>query len=588
MKATFRPPLLVLRLLILVIHVSHAVKEDLLAIVVKGQHFVDTSGRERHFRGVNVVYKDSPWLPHTSSFHSNLSFVQDDIDLLASLGVNLIRLGVMWPGVVPEKRGGVDVEYLKRVREIVRMTAKQGIYTMVDPHQDEFNPRFCGEGAPDWWVNEFTTVTDFPVPVRSVPFGTSPPNREQCDLNISFSYIWTHDAAKAYQTFWERGAKDYGDFWAAVAAFFTDEPAVIGGELFNEPFLGDVFGNSSWRDNKAADLYNLLPFYQNVTRKIRAVAPQWDQNQQHGFAIAFEPTWPVGDQDINPDHLLTPTSGFTALPEQGAVYAFHYYSPPCAGNLDAYLDARWQDAIRLGAVPYASEFNLDAGDDESSQRNMINTFEAFESRQISYTGWQYKSYSGSLPDGTCTGCGNSFFNDDGTLKTRMAFSMGRPFAQAVAGHTLGTHFDGDSRIFTLEYMCMSTNGAPTEVVVPAYWTETASALTITITGDDEAKVEQMSHTGRHVSAGVEIRSWELIRIVHSTIAADGHSAITISIALKAERHFLRYFMVTVCLLAVSALLFAFVRARRKAHFLGGEGSASLFQKTPLRFAADGI
>ena len=64
---------------------------------------MDSHGRERLFRGVNVVYKDPPWLPHTAAFDADLSFVQADVDLLASLGVNLIRLGVMWPGTCDEQ-----------------------------------------------------------------------------------------------------------------------------------------------------------------------------------------------------------------------------------------------------------------------------------------------------------------------------------------------------------------------------------------------------------------------------------------------------------------------------------------------------
>lgn len=510
------------------------------AVGISGRRFVDVNGRERHFRGVNVVYKDAPWIPRTTSFHSNLSFAQDDVDLLASLGVNLIRLGVMWPGVVPNKRGEVDTEYLNRARELIRMAAAAGIYTVVEPHQDEFNPRFCGEGAPDWWTQEFTSVNDFPVPVRNAPFGTSPPTREQCDLNISFAYIWTHDGAAAYQTFWERGADDFGDFWAVVAQFFAGEPAVIGGELFNEPFPGDVFKNPRWRDNKAADLHNLLPFYHNVTEKIRRVAPRWnqlEQGNQASFALAYEPTWPVGDQDIHPDDLLPATSGFTALPEENAIYAFHHYSPPCSGNLDAYLDSRLEDARMLGAAPYASEFNLDAEDDDS-MRNMVNTFEAFESRRISYTGWQYKSYSGSLPGGTCTGCGNSFFNDNGTMKTRMALSMGRPFAQAVAGQTSGARFDTDNRIYTLEYECADVNGAPTEVVVPDYWVDipVGHDLAVQVQGDPGAKVEMSKHEGREISTGVSMRGWTVIKVWHAQAVSKRRASIRISILLRATSY----------------------------------------------------
>ena len=47
--------------------------------------FVDGFGRERLFRGINVVYKDPPWLPNATSFNTNFSWVEDDAKLLASM-----------------------------------------------------------------------------------------------------------------------------------------------------------------------------------------------------------------------------------------------------------------------------------------------------------------------------------------------------------------------------------------------------------------------------------------------------------------------------------------------------------------------
>ena len=62
------------------------------------------------------------------------------------------------------------------------------------------------------------------------------------------------------------------------------EPGVIGGELWNEPFPGDVFTDPRNRVNAYADKTNLQPFYENVTKDIRSVAAAKD------FAIFYEPT----------------------------------------------------------------------------------------------------------------------------------------------------------------------------------------------------------------------------------------------------------------------------------------------------------
>lgn len=55
------------------------------------------------------------------------------------------------------------------------------------------------------------------------------------------------------------------------------------------------------RDNQYADKNNLQPFYINITTAIREAVPD-----QRKFAIAYEPTWPVGDQvNCRPPRLPT-------------------------------------------------------------------------------------------------------------------------------------------------------------------------------------------------------------------------------------------------------------------------------------------
>ena len=112
-------------------------------------------------------------------------------------------------------------------------------------------------------------------------------------------------------------------------------------------------------------------------------------------------------QDLKPSALPVPSdSGFETLPEPNSVYAFHWYVPPADGNLSRYLDARVADARRLGAVPWASEWNFGAWSAAGAAEFFANIAE-FERRQISYTGWQYKNFQGALPktnvNPTCTG-----------------------------------------------------------------------------------------------------------------------------------------------------------------------------------------
>ena len=65
--------------------------------------FVDEHGRERIFHGTNVITKGRPWYPTRDGYDAFTSLVREDFELMQSVGINSIRLGVMWPGVEPHR-----------------------------------------------------------------------------------------------------------------------------------------------------------------------------------------------------------------------------------------------------------------------------------------------------------------------------------------------------------------------------------------------------------------------------------------------------------------------------------------------------
>lgn len=108
-------------------------------------HIVDPLGRVRLFRGLNVVYKSAPYIPPSDSFDVFESFCEKDVDILASLGMNVIRLSVSWPALEPVRGAGYDLEYLKKIRHIVRLCARKKIWTLLEFHQDVLCVRVAGE-----------------------------------------------------------------------------------------------------------------------------------------------------------------------------------------------------------------------------------------------------------------------------------------------------------------------------------------------------------------------------------------------------------------------------------------------------------
>ena len=115
--------------------------------------FVETdTGREIIFHGVNAVVKGSPWIPSTE-FDIDTSLSERDHETLADLGVNVYRLGAMWPGVEPN-RGEYNKTYVEQMQKIVSSASEYGIYTLLDMHQDVLSEKFCGEGVPAWAAHD--------------------------------------------------------------------------------------------------------------------------------------------------------------------------------------------------------------------------------------------------------------------------------------------------------------------------------------------------------------------------------------------------------------------------------------------------
>jgi len=68
-------------------------------------------GRESVFHGVNAIVKGPPWVPEYKNFSRDISMSKEDFQILKDMGNNIIRLGLMWPGVEPN-RGEYNETYL--------------------------------------------------------------------------------------------------------------------------------------------------------------------------------------------------------------------------------------------------------------------------------------------------------------------------------------------------------------------------------------------------------------------------------------------------------------------------------------------
>jgi endoglycosylceramidase len=409
---------------------------------------IDEHGRERYFHGVNVVYKAFPFHPELNTFDPQYSLCTKDFEILKSTGLNVVRLGVMWPGVEPV-RGQYNETYIQIMSKLVEDMSQYGIYTLIDFHQDLLSEKFCGEGVPVWAA--LPKLDDkhraFPIPIEPQPFivdnVTGFPKPEDCDKHSWDVYQLTEAASSAYQSLYDNvdGIQDaFALYWKKLAVTFKSSPNVLGYDLMNEPWCGDIFLDPSLVIPGKADKKNLEPMYNKVAAAIREV----DTSHMVFFDSV---TW--DDFSV----------GFTQVPGGNAyrnmsVLAYHFYTPP---NLfiEAHMYARKTDVSRLGCAGMLTEFDIASRPDNINA--LYETLRTADKYKQSWIGWEYKPYI------KITGWGWCLVDEDGSVNLQVAKALSRTYAQAVAGQVVSMNFNNNTAVYALTYTADPSITKPTEI-----------------------------------------------------------------------------------------------------------------------------
>ena len=219
----------------------------------EGRWFTDETGRVVLLHGTNVVQKFPPVPP------AEKGFGEDDAAFLAEQGFNVVRLGAVFGGIMPDP-GRIDQAYVDSIAATTRLLARHGIYVQIDFHQDGYGPYTWGNGFPEW-----ATLTDG-LPNPQDPFPTY--------------YVTNPAMQRAFDNFWEnRPGPDgvplqehYATAVRAVAAAVADEPLVLGYDLMNEPWPGSDY-EACFTGCPELELARLGAFGERMTSAIRAVDP---------------------------------------------------------------------------------------------------------------------------------------------------------------------------------------------------------------------------------------------------------------------------------------------------------------------------
>nr|CAG8558943.1 2139_t:CDS:2 [Entrophospora candida] len=403
---------------------------------IDGDHqFIDSYGRQRFFRGLNVVYKGYPYYPKIDAFDPVTSFTEEDIQILSSVNMNVIRLGVLWAGVEPVQNQ-YNESYLQVIKGIVDKCNQYGIYVLLDSHQDVMNEKFCGEGVKGGKAFPFPYGFPTTYDANDVPTGST------CKINWPMLYT-TSAVSKAWQNFYDnyKGIRDaFINQWLKIVGLFKDSNNLLGYDLLNEPWAGDILGKPHLLKASASSKENLGPLWNDLNTAIRTI----DNN---GIIFYTAVTW----------DLLG--SGFDTVPggadyNNRSSFSYHYYQPPriLKPNLD--LMNRVREAKKVGGATMMTEFEA-AYDKGKNLESISTTIKAAESNLQSWIGWQYKDFFPLTRMLNGEGLVDSV---TGKIITDTAVVFSQTYPEAVAGKIISS---GNDDGFSLTYNIDTSIEQPT-------------------------------------------------------------------------------------------------------------------------------
>ncbi len=285
---------------------------------------------------------------------------------MRDFGYDVVRVAISWSLLEPQP-GRINPTYIDRIAQVVGWLRAQGIYSVIDMHQDAWSKylytapgQSCppplspvtgaheADGAPAWASTHVTAVCS--LAAREVDAAV------QEDFQRFWSDVPGPDGVGLQEHF--------ASAVLALARRFVADPAVAGYDLFNEPSPG-------YLAPPAMDSAEVFPFYAKVIRTVRASVPRFRQL----FFVEPDVTRDVTDQR----YAFAPWSSFSNYPN--VVYAPHIYThvftpdaeanapsleplfPVSNGYASATADARSMD------LPlWDGEFGTDVASDETTLR----------------------------------------------------------------------------------------------------------------------------------------------------------------------------------------------------------------------------
>lgn len=203
---------------------------------------------------------------------------------------------------------------------------------------------------------------------------------------------------------------------------FADNEYILGYELINEPWAGDIYDHPKLLIPGVADKDVLAPAYEVLNKEIR----KYDECHSVYFESVTWDELTVGFKQ--------PPGGFAYA--NRSVLSYHFYTPPQI-SADITFAERQKDLERLKCAGFLTEFEIGLPD----YKTMADADEYLQS----WLGWEYKPF---VPK---TGSGSSIWYDNGTMNMQVVDRLSRTYAHSVAGVTTLMLYNEITKRFTLTY-----------------------------------------------------------------------------------------------------------------------------------------
>lgn len=327
--------------------------------------------------------------PDNSATVTQPSLCRHDLVQMHALGFDVLRLALSWSLLEP-RPGVYDQTYLDRIAQVVGWASDEGIYVILDMHENAWS-RYLGRPVPPPWPGgtptALNTLSGAPDWATFTDFWPSQVYLGQRELNpaafAAFTSFWVNrHVAGAVGKAPGAGLQDhYIGALAALARRFRDSSTVAGYGLFNEPWPG--FAPSPIFE----DVF-LFPFYRRVIDALTGAGDGLPcPASMPALAACGYPDLGIHDRAhlffVEPNHLREQTDFATSLPlpfssSPNLVYSIHTYThqftldallglgrgayPPGGTGL-SFASAEVEARVMRAAL-FVSEFGGDPGLDQ--------------------------------------------------------------------------------------------------------------------------------------------------------------------------------------------------------------------------------